>query len=480
MRCPHCDQEHPDSTIFCPMTGRKLIETHYCSNCGAEIQESWRVCPKCGVPVNETIQSILVGNISNTRSIPSRKQILMLLFASILLIAIAYLIFEQQSGALQAPIDTATLPPTATSTPAFTITPTSTLTLTPTPTLSPTPTPVFSWSKSVVESSGNKPGPFLSMDIGSDGTFYLAYFLDRIDELKIVEGNGRSWRTLKNLVQLNREGKTVGFYINLDLDSRDVPYLSYLIPDKSMGRGVYQTNNGTWSSAAIGQNLNIFDMRVMLDTSGIPHYAVLTQNGDILYRTSRRDLAKIESGAIPPTSIEVNFRYFPIALAVDSSQNPYICFFRSNALQCIYGRGNAWDLTSVAENGMYPSLQIDTAGNLHLAYYDYREKSLKYAFLPFRSSKWAIDTVDSTENTGWYPSLKVDANGVVHISYYDAGNTSLKYALGQMGGWSIYTADNDGNVGLISSLVIDSQNNPAIAYFDSDRRSICFIIGSRK
>jgi double zinc ribbon protein len=472
MRCPHCGQEHPDSTIFCPTTGRKLIATRYCSNCGAEIQESWRVCPKCGTPVDETIQSSFVDNKAKRSSIQSSKLIFVLLFALILLIAIAYLIFEQRSETPQVLIDVATFSPTATIAPTFTTTPTPTITL--------TPTPVISWSKSVVESSGNRPGPFLSMDTGSDGTFDLAYFLDSTDDLKIVEGNGRSWTALRNLAQLNKEGRSVGFYINLDLDSNNVPYLAYLISDKSTGRGVFQTSNGTWSSSAIGQNLDIFDMRVTVDTTGTPHYAVLAQNGDILYRTSKTDLARIANGAIPPASVEVNFRYFPIALAVDSSQSPYICFSKSSTLQCIYNQGNSWDLMTVAENGIYPSLQIDALGNLHLAYYDYQEKSLKYAFLPFHSSKWVIDTVDSTENAGWYPSLKVDTKNLVRISYYDAGNMSLKYALGQLGGWSIYTVDNDGNVGLISSLVVDSKNNPAIAYFDSDKRSIYFTTGSQK
>jgi hypothetical protein len=318
------------------------------------------------------------------------------------------------------------------------------------------------------------------MDIGSDGTFYIAYFLDSSDDLKIVQGNGRSWRALRNLAQLNREGKAVGFYVNLDVDSKNIPYLSYLILDKSVGRGVYQTSDGTWSSATIGQNLDIFDMRLALDKIGVPHYAVLEQNGDILYRTSTTDLTRIANGAIPPAAVEVSFPYFPIALAVDASQNPYVCFSKSGTLQCIYKRGSSWDLMTVAEDGVYPSLQIDDIGNLHLAYYDYRAKALKYAFLPARSSKWAIDTVDSAKNSGWYPSLKVDANNLVHISYYDSGSTSLKYALGRIGGWSIYTVDDDGNVGLISSLVVDLQNNPAIAYFDSDRRNIDLSIGSEK
>ena len=53
MRCPHCGQEHPDGSVFCPSTGGKLAGTYFCVNCGTEIQPAWKVCPKCGAPVEK-------------------------------------------------------------------------------------------------------------------------------------------------------------------------------------------------------------------------------------------------------------------------------------------------------------------------------------------------------------------------------------------------------------------------------------------
>ena len=375
-------------------------------------------------------------------------------------------------------------PPTNTSTPTATRTPTATNTPRPLPTRTRTPLPisipVFDWTKYVVDSGENRPGAFLSMEISSNGKYYLAYFLDRIDQLRIVEGDGKSWSPMSHLGQLNGEGRHVGLYISLDLNNGDIPYLSYMITDKERGRGVYLTGEGTWSTATIENNLDIYDMRVSVDSKGIPHYVALSKNGDVLYRASNTDMTKLDSGALPPNSIKIEFQYFPIALAIDSSQNPYICFSKANQLICTYKTGSSWQHTNVAENGIYPSLQIDNASNLHLTYYDYKEMSLKYAFLRSGSAKWTIDTVDSDGSVGWYPSLKIDQNKLVHISYYDADNTSLKYAIGQMGGWSVHTIDDDGNVGLTSSLVIDSENNPAIAYYDSDRRRIYFNIGHQK
>ena len=191
-------------------------------------------------------------------------------------------------------------------------------------------------------------------------------------------------------------------------------------------------------------------------------------------------MIKVDTGALPPKSIEINYQYFPIAFDLDSSENPYICFFKANQLECIYQDGASWQYTAVAEDGIYPSLQIDEADNLHLAYYDYQEKSLKYAFKDRASSTWKIDTVDSHEEAGWYPSLRLDSNNSVHISYYDATSKTLKYAIGKAGKWVLQTVDEEGNVGYTSSLAIDSQNNPAIAYYGADTRQIYISLGQPK
>jgi len=438
MQCPYCGNQHPDNAQFCPVTGKTLI------------------APR------QTPRGFFVG----------------VGIFSISLMAVSLYMILLNGGWFEN-----STPPSAsteTALPTSTRTPTATITPTPTTTSIPTATPVITWSKSIVESDNNNPAFFLSMDISSNGKYYLAYFLDRTDDLMVVEGNGNSWKPLRNLSQLNKEGRSVGFYVNLDIGDGELPYLAYLIYDRGMGRGAYPTSNGTWSTATIGQNLDILDMRVAMDSKSIPHFAILSKNGEIFYRSANTDLITVDTGVLSPTSIKVASNYYPVTLAVDSSQHPYICFSKLGKLQCKYNLGNSWILTNVTENGIYPSLQIDESDNLHLAYYDYKEKSLKYAFQPEGSSKWSINIVDATGNVGVYPSLKVDTNNLVHISYYDVDNTSLKYAIGRLGGWSVYTIDNDGNVGLTSSLVIDPQDNPAIGYYDSERRRIYFIVGHQK
>ena len=59
MKCPHCNQEHPDGFLFCPVTGQKLdalkaCNNPECSNYGKHILPlDSRFCPDCGCKLDE-------------------------------------------------------------------------------------------------------------------------------------------------------------------------------------------------------------------------------------------------------------------------------------------------------------------------------------------------------------------------------------------------------------------------------------------
>ena len=61
MICPYCHQEHPDNTLYCPQTGRKIqdkklacTENPHCSIQGQFILPAGsRFCPECGSPIKQ-------------------------------------------------------------------------------------------------------------------------------------------------------------------------------------------------------------------------------------------------------------------------------------------------------------------------------------------------------------------------------------------------------------------------------------------
>ncbi len=48
MQCSHCNQEHPENSKFCPVTGRKIIMPGVCPECGKSVDPKWRHCTHCG------------------------------------------------------------------------------------------------------------------------------------------------------------------------------------------------------------------------------------------------------------------------------------------------------------------------------------------------------------------------------------------------------------------------------------------------
>jgi hypothetical protein len=77
--------------------------------------------------------------------------------------------------------------------------------------------------------------------------------------------------------------------------------------------------------------------------------------------------------------------------------------------------------------GSSTSIAVDSNNKVHISYYDWINKDLKYATgYPYGS--WVTETVDSAGDVGSSTSIAVDSNNKVHISYYDRTDKDLKYA----------------------------------------------------
>jgi hypothetical protein len=86
-------------------------------------------------------------------------------------------------------------------------------------------------------------------------------------------------------------------------------------------------------------------------------------------------------------------------------------------------------------------------------------------------SGWLIQTVDSPGNVGKYTSLQLDSQGYAHIAYYREYDRDLKYAYQDASGWHSRTVSSIGSVGTFASLRRDSYDNPHVAYRDATNQS---------
>ena len=104
---------------------------------------------------------------------------------------------------------------------------------------------------------------------------------------------------------------------------------------------------------------------------------------------------------------------------------------------------------------------------------------LKYA--SFNGSAWSTETVDSsTTSVGLYSSLKIDSRGNPHISYMDWKNGFLRYATSSGGSYWFRSVPDRQNsdTGRFSSIAIDSRGYPRIVYMDYRNGHVKYVFGT--
>ncbi|MCJ7434445.1 MAG: zinc ribbon domain-containing protein, partial [Anaerolineales bacterium] len=70
LRCPHCNEEHPAGSQFCPVTGRKILLPGVCPECGQPVEPQWQQCGYCG---KELIQVVAIPHQQEAQTIDSQK-----------------------------------------------------------------------------------------------------------------------------------------------------------------------------------------------------------------------------------------------------------------------------------------------------------------------------------------------------------------------------------------------------------------------
>jgi hypothetical protein len=163
------------------------------------------------------------------------------------------------------------------------------------------------------------------------------------------------------------------------------------------------------------------------------------------------------------------------SMEVDRAGNLHIAYWDASANaprgQLVYAfrapTDKKWSRLVIDGDGTYVRLAVDNSGHPHIVYNSKRETGLHYAF--WDGTKWHKQIVDPG-HTNYFTGIQLDAEGHPKISYYlyhlPTGEYSLrlKYAYFDGKQWYIQTVDQHMHTGKMNSLALDPQGNPFIAY----------------
>lgn len=161
------------------------------------------------------------------------------------------------------------------------------------------------------------------------------------------------------------------------------------------------------------------------------------------------------------------------SLGLDSAGNLHLVYFDALSSVVRYGtrpaHGGSWNLSAL-DRGLsdgFNRLAVDRFGVVHVVYV-LDNGSLRYAYKT--DGFWVREYVDPSVLIARYVSIAVDRNGRPHLAYY--GNGKLRYASTSGVSWSIEIVDPRDYVGWFASIAIDLSGFPHIAYYDSVSHSL--------
>jgi hypothetical protein len=348
------------------------------------------------------------------------------------------------------------------------------------------------WSSVTIDDSTNITGQYSSMAVDPDGKLHIGY-LDTntvFPVLKYATNTNGSWVTesLQAYISDIKLASTSTVYT--PAGPRIMAYSQNLASGQYKYQAVRKILGDGWQLQDIaggkwpvemggGDQMPITEISAGTKTGAIQQegFTFITfSDGNKLWYANERE-----------------YYYFPFTetgtvnqsdLGSDSNGNIHIVLY-DPAVGLRYALNNTTPQTLVTGVVKNPVIAVDAANKLHVAYVD-AAFNIRYLSKPAGGAWTAAATIGTVGGGGGgHLSLKADSAGGLHLAFFDVtrygGITgSLQYmSKTATGAWSakerVKSANpsDNGNYGEHAALVVDANNNISIAYYDIKRSKLC-------
>jgi PKD repeat protein len=318
---------------------------------------------------------------------------------------------------------------------------------------------VLKWVVVTVDSTGTT-GQYTSLVLDSSDHPHISYFYETPGFLRYAHHNGTSWSfAIPDGTSIAGKGSSIA------LDSSEYPCISY---QGSTTFLKYAWYNGTSWDRTPADNNPCSYTSIAIDTSDHPHI--------VFYRFDTTDLryTYYNGSTWVPYNVETDqdSGQHP-GIVLDGSGYPHVSYSKYLGAPDNYGilryafkDAGGWHVAT-ADSGVERGYQSSIALYGGEPFISHNDASTNDLIFTTYSGGWSSVPVDTTDSVGTFTSIEVDSAGNPHISYYQATAQNLKYAFYDGADWQLRTIDSAGDVGQYTSLALDSGGYPHITYYDA-------------
>jgi hypothetical protein len=288
------------------------------------------------------------------------------------------------------------------------------------------------WVRETADDSPHVVGVYTSLALDGQDNAHVCYFDMTSYDFKYALKAGGLWTV--DVVDATPTNDVVGSGPSIAVDVLSEPHIVYQSAF-DFGQGAElryaHKSGGMWAVEVLADTtVHAGAPSVALDINGAPN---VTYETGPLPTTIR--LASRTGGSWTHTTID-SVSYEPpnrTVLLFDAQGNPHVVYRTSPGLRYVSKSGGQWtaEFVDIGQAWAHPwhfSATLDSQGNPHIAWVDYRSNQWDLMYSRKVGGAWTTEAAHASPNVvGWYNSIQLNALGQPQISEYDASDSNLVF-----------------------------------------------------